>query len=130
MRGDSPPLLPRPERHRAFIGQPKRDDRALADVAFQVGARIDLHRALPERYDPGLHYDALFSPQTWQHGRWDQVLRGIAEDELWVFFVSIPNKCLIAPYDGGVYVIFPDSAARDSARLRYRDWLSERADGL
>jgi hypothetical protein len=68
------------------------------------------------------------SRATWQRARHEPLLRLIAADDMRAFFIA--PDCLIAPYDGGVDVIFKDEAERDAFKHRYRDWLSERADGL
>jgi hypothetical protein len=65
---------------------------------------------------------------TWQHARHEPLLKLIAEDEVRAFFIA--PDCLVAPYDGGVDVILKDEATRDAFKRRYRDWLSERQDGL
>jgi hypothetical protein len=103
---------------------------ALAGIALELGWRIDLHRVAPDHFEPGLLYDAAFSPQMWHDGRWDKVLQAIANDELRLMFVSLERNCIVAPYDGGVDVILADEATRDLYKGRYAAWLCAREDGL
>lgn len=103
---------------------------ALAGITLALGWRVNLHRVAPEHYDPDLRFDVAFSPQVWREGRWDEVLRAIAEDELRVLFLSTSRGCLIAPYDGGVDVILADTNSRDACRQRYQGWLSPHPSGL
>lgn len=56
------------------------------------------------------------------------ILKRIAGDQLRAFFVG--ETCLIAPYDGGMDLILESPAACQAFKLKYADWLSERADGL
>jgi hypothetical protein len=65
---------------------------------------------------------------TWQRVRHEPLLRLIAGDEMRAFFIA--PDCLVAPYDGGMDVILKDGATCDAFKRKYRDWLSEREDGL
>jgi hypothetical protein len=65
---------------------------------------------------------------TWQNARHERLLKLIADDEMRAFFIA--PDCLVAPYDGGMDVILKDEATRDAFKRKYRDWLSEREDGL
>jgi hypothetical protein len=65
---------------------------------------------------------------VWQTNSLNLMLREIADDHLRAF--TIGKDCLIAPYDGGVDIIFKDSATRDFYKSKYKLWLSAREDGL
>lgn len=91
---------------------------------------IDLHSVSPGEYDKGHSYTPMFTDLIWQNTQFDNVLRDIALDKLRAFFVSITNKCIVSPYDGGIDVILKDSVARDFYKDKYKDWLSPRADGF
>ena len=67
---------------------------------------------------------------TWTYGGHDKLLRIIADDEVRAFFVSFENGIIVAPYDGGVDVIAKDTAMRDLYKEKYKEWLSEREDGM
>lgn len=84
---------------------------------------------VPENYEPGDVYRPLMTALVWHPHTWDLLLRAIAEDELRAFFVSFSPPCLIAPYDGGMDLIFPDQPTRDHYRTTYQAWVSARADG-
>lgn len=45
-------------------------------------------------------------------------------------FVCPSQKCIVAPYDGGVDIILDTTENRDKIKSRYQDWLSPREDGL
>jgi len=91
---------------------------------------IDLHKLLPNEYDPGRIYRPMFHADEWQKGKYDNVLRDIANDEVRVSFVSVDSDTIVAPYDGGVDLILKDSQTRDSYKIKYRAWLSSREDGF
>lgn len=82
-----------------------------------------------------LYYHARVSAQTWQPSIFEPLLRAIAQDDCRAFFVSFGNyefaePVIIAPYDGGVDLIFANRQIRDSYKIKYQAWLSEREDGL
>jgi len=40
------------------------------------------------------------------------------------------GKIIAAPYDGGVDFILKNNQTRDNFKEKYKEWLSEREDGL
>ncbi len=108
-----------------FAGHPM-----LVGLDWTLAWRVSLHRVAPEHYEPGIRLDVAFSAQVWQSGRWDKVLRAIGKDEMRLLLVAVTGQIVVAPYDGGVDVILPDTASRDACRQRYQSLLSARADGL
>lgn len=84
----------------------------------------------PDAYKPGDVYKPVFSELDWQSSTWNELLKEIAEEKLDAFFVSIANKLIIAPYDGGVDIILKDKPTQDAYKAKYSDWLSGRVDGL
>lgn len=57
-------------------------------------------------------------------------IREIANDNTQAFFVSFDKKIIVAPYDGGVDFILKNNQTRDNFKEKYKEWLSEREDGL
>lgn len=97
---------------------------------FQQFAQIDLSKQLPTEYDEISHYTCLFSAHYWQDHNYDKMLLDIANDNSRATFVSFTKNILIAPYDGGVDIIFATPKERNLYKERYQDWLSHRGDGL
>lgn len=91
---------------------------------------IDLHQLYPMEYDEGDLFTPSFAKQDWKTNKFNDLLKDIAADKLRAFFLSVDNKCLIAPYDGGVDIILKDVETKEFYKQKYKDWLSERADGL
>ena len=83
-----------------------------------------------DEYKPNDTYRAVFSELYWQPSSWDRLLIAIGNDELSAFFISITNELIIAPYDGGVDIILKDEDTRNFYKAKYKDWLSDREDGL
>ena len=113
-----------------FELHPVEDVTSIKAFSFLKLDEINLHKIYPENYESGLFYRPIFCTDFWQNGKFNDILKDIAEDQLRAFFISINKECIIAPYDGGVDLIFKDSDIRDRYKLRYQDWLSEREDGL
>lgn len=85
---------------------------------------------VPDEYEPGDLYRPVCALLRWTAAGGENLLREIAEGTVQAFFVSKERACLIAPYDGGVDIIFSDEEVRNQFRDRYFRWVSPRADGL
>jgi hypothetical protein len=106
------------------------DVNSTKQFSFTLLDNIDLHKLSPEEYDQGQTYKPRFSESVWRKDHWDNVLKDIAQDNIRVFFMSVYNDTIVAPYDGGVDFILKDTETKDSYKNKYRDWLSDRDDGL
>lgn len=97
---------------------------------FQKVLTIDLHKERPEEYMDGVCLDLFVKTETWKSGNRDEILKAIADDEIRAMFVSFSRECIVAPYDGGVDVLVDSTELRDRLKSNYKDWLSDRADGM
>lgn len=104
--------------------------KSIQNFSFTFLTQIDLHKLSPEEYEEGHVYKPMFSEQTWQPNKFDDLLKDIANDELRAFFVSIQNNCIVAPYDGGIDFIVRDPQTKEVLKKKYSEWLSDRDDGL
>jgi len=91
---------------------------------------IDLHKENPEEYEPEMFFDIYVKIDHWQTNKKNEILRAIADDRIMAIFVCPSNRRIIAPYDGGVDIILESTEKRDEMKLKYKDWLSKREDGL
>lgn len=91
---------------------------------------IDLHKERPEKYEDEMYFDIFVKIEKWSKDSKNEMLKAIADDQIRVMFISFDKKCVIAPYDGGVDVILDSSERRDRLKTKYKDWLSDREDGL
>lgn len=103
---------------------------SLDDLPFTALTPISLGLLYPDQYDPDVVYRPIFTQVNWQPPAYDEILKDIAEDNLRMLFVSTTNQCLLAPYDGGVDIIFKDQPIRELYKAKYRAWLSAREDGF
>jgi hypothetical protein len=83
-----------------------------------------------EEYENEMYFDIYVKSEKWENGKMDEILKAIATDEIRAMFVSPSNKCVIAPYDGGVDVIVDSTEKRDKLKTKYKGWLSDRQDGM
>ena len=91
---------------------------------------IDLFKIDSEQYDEPDIYRPAFTRTVWKPNYHDNILREIATDKIRAFFVSFDKKVIVAPYDGGVDFVLKDSLTKENYKNKYRQWLSEREDGL
>lgn len=97
---------------------------------FQKVFTIDLHNERPEEYEDEMYFDIFVKTEKWKSGGKNEILKAIADDEIRAMFVSPSKKCVIAPYDGGVDIIVDSCEKRDRLKSKYKDWLSDREDGM
>lgn len=91
---------------------------------------IKLNNIDPEQYDEPDIYRPAFAQTIWKPNYHDKLLREIANDNTRAFFVSFDKNIIVAPYDGGLDFILKDNQTRDNYKEKYKQWLSEREDGL
>ncbi|SFB71566.1 hypothetical protein SAMN05421780_10164 [Flexibacter flexilis DSM 6793] len=92
--------------------------------------KIQLNKIDAEQYDEPNIYSPAFAQTIWKPNYHDKLLREIANDNTRAFFVSFDKNIIVAPYDGGVDFILKDNQTRDNYKEKYKQWLSEREDGL
>jgi hypothetical protein len=109
---------------------PPEEIHSIADFTFISLDQINLNEISPDIYGPGQFCTPRFSEQKWETGKFDNLLKDIADDNLRAFFVSFDKQLIIAPYDGGVDFILKDTKTRDQYKQKYSSWLSEREDGF
>ena len=107
-----------------------KEEPIFSSYSFTILENIDLHRLSPDEYDEGQTFRPAFSETVWNLNRHNPLLKEIANDGVRAFFVSLDNKVIIAPYDGGIDIILKDTTTRDIYKQKYKDWLSEREDGF
>lgn len=67
----------------------------------------------------------------WNKREFDPLLLSIEKDEeSAVLWVSVKDKTIIAPYDGGVDVILPHKDDIASLKAKFSDWLPQNPEGL
>ena len=110
-------------------------DGALHGLPFTLLPPVALHTLppdphVPDEYSPGEVYRPVCTRLQWTAATGEGFLRAIAEEQLRAFFVSVEFGCILAPYPGGLDLIFPGEAARNYFRNLHPQWVSPRADGL
>lgn len=103
---------------------------SITTYSFMRLMPIDMYVPGSDEYAKGQTYTPMFTEQSWQTGKFNEVLKDIALWNLQAFFISIQNQCIISPYDGGMDIILKDSQTRDFYQAKYKAWLSPRVDGM
>lgn len=91
---------------------------------------IELHKIYPEEYEDNFFYDVYFRPDIWTRNSQNELLKNIADDEFRAMFICPKKNCIVVPYDGGMDIIVGSQEKRDKLKTKYKDWLSEREDGM
>lgn len=91
---------------------------------------IALFEINSDDYDEDDIYRPAFAETTWSIDKHNNLLKAIANDETRAFFVSFDKNIIVAPYDGGLDLILKDVQTKEKYKEKYKEWLSEREDGL
>jgi hypothetical protein len=73
--------------------------------------------------DENLILHTFFAEINLEEPYFDDILTAIANDEIRAFFVPENGECLVAPYDGGVDLVFKDIEIRGFYQKKYENWL-------
>lgn len=116
---------------------PDDDERVSKDEynPFRATADFDLKPAMVTVREPGTEFEqrweAFAGPAKWSAGRFDRVLREIANETaaptLWI---SDATGSVFAPYAGGIDLFLPDEGRARALRGQHPDWLSTHSLGL
>lgn len=97
---------------------------------FQKVFSVNLKKERPEEYEDEVNLEIYVTVEKWEKHSHDKTLRAIADDKFRAMFVCPSKQCIIAPYDGGVDIVVDTAQKRNELKLKYKDWLSDREDGL
>lgn len=97
---------------------------------FQKVLTIDLQKERPEEYEDEMYFDIFVKTENWKKDNRNEILKAISDDKIRAMFICPSRNCIIAPYDGGVDIIVSSSEKRDELKKKYKNWLSEREDGM
>jgi hypothetical protein len=91
---------------------------------------LDMFKISGDWYDEGVTFTPCFAEEKYAPNKFDTILKSIANDEWRLFFLDTIGHTIIAPYDGGVDIIFKDERPLSIFKEKYKNWLSSREDGL
>jgi hypothetical protein len=97
---------------------------------FQEVAIINLRDLFDDDYDDDDKLSVQVTKKIWQINCFNSLLEDIANDVSLIFFVSINNPVIFAPYDGGMDIIYQSETQRNFYKEKYKNYLSQRKDGL
>jgi hypothetical protein len=97
---------------------------------FDKVRTIDLHKMYPKEYDENDFFGVYITSDVWRKNNKNELLKNIADDKFRAMFVCPKRNCIVAPYDGGMDIIVDTQEKRDELKIKYKDWISEREDGM
>jgi hypothetical protein len=99
-------------------------------LTFKELDALDMGKISSDWYDEGIKYTPCFAEELYAPNKFDTILKSIANDEWRLFFVDTKSLTIIAPYDGGVDILFKDEHPLSIFKEKYENWCSKREDGL
>ncbi len=106
------------------------EEEILKPFSFVRLDNIELNQIDAEQYDEPEIYRPAFTQTIWKPNYHDKLLREIAIGNILAFFVSFEKNIIVAPYDGGIDFVLKDILTKKNHKNKYKQWLSEREDGL
>jgi hypothetical protein len=97
---------------------------------FKELEAIDMFKMSKDWFDEGIKFTPCFAEEIYAPHKFDSLLKSIANDEWRLFFIDPKSRTIIAPYDGGVDIIINGEHPLSMYKEKYKNWLSDRADGL
>lgn len=73
-------------------------------------------------------FQSFLFETNWSTNTLNPLLIMIAQEEVRAFIIA--EDCLVAPYDGGMDLVFKDGYTKGLYKEKYKAWLSTREDGL
>lgn len=112
------------------LSSPLTDDYFDLDKFHKIDT-LALHKIRPDEYqDDEVYYEIYMKPDNWESDKLNDLLTKIADSEIRAMLVNSTKNIIVVPYDGGMDIILPDTKTRDDFKIKYKDWLSSREDGL
>lgn len=100
------------------------------ELNFEEVDIINLNEHFIDEYDAGDRLSVQVSQAKWKINCFNNLLEDIANDVSLIFFVSIKNPVIFAPYDGGMDIIYQNEDQRNYFKEKYKNYLPARSDGL
>ena len=86
---------------------------------------INLHSIDPQCWDAGSQLVPMVSIIQWEQEKFNPVFMDVANDNARVYFFSPSKERVVAPYDGGIDLIFENSEQRNDYRNKYSHLLPQ-----
>jgi len=107
-----------------------KDDDFHEDLNFEEVDIVNLKSYFVGEYDSDDKLSIQVFKTKWKRNYFNNLLVDIANDVYMIFFVSLNKPIIFAPYDGGMDIVYQDENQRNNYTIKYKDYLSERNDGL
>jgi hypothetical protein len=80
---------------------------------------IDLFARSKDYCEEDTFYIPYFTEINYRANKYNELLAAIADDEIRAFFLNMKTNTIVAPYDGGLDIIYKDEATRDFYKNKY-----------
>jgi hypothetical protein len=98
---------------------------ALNTYDFTALEKIDLYAMSKDYCEENTFFTPHFVSILFKKNNYNELLKVIANDEIRAFFLSTKTNTIVAPYDGGVDIIYKDTQTRDFYKNKYRHFTQQ-----
>lgn len=100
------------------------------NLNFERSYLIELEKHFSNNFNNDEILDVFVCKNRWNINSYDEILKDIANDISRAFFISLNNKTIVSPYDGGIDIILNSETEKSIFREKYKEWISKRKDEL
>jgi hypothetical protein len=100
-------------------------EKKLENYIWHTLPEIDIFNISKKFMDKDVFIIPHVTTDIFEVNKMNFILQQIATDELRLFFMNPKTNTIVAPYDGGVDIIYVDTATRDMYKEKYRDWAQQ-----
>jgi hypothetical protein len=101
------------------------DNEALKVFDFRALEKIDLYAMTKEYTEENTFYTPYFTTNLFKRKSYNELLKSIANDEIRAFFLNPKINTIVAPYDGGLDIIYKDTETRDFYKNKYNHYTQQ-----
>jgi hypothetical protein len=95
------------------------DNQSLKAYDFIPLKIIDLYAMSKDYCEENTFFTPHFVPILFKKNNYNELLKAIANDETRAFFLNPKTNTIVAPYDGGLDIIYKDTQIRDFYKNKY-----------
>jgi hypothetical protein len=101
------------------------DNAALKQFEFQPLDKIDLYAMTKDYCEEDTFYTPYFTSIIYKSNTYNELLKSIANDEIRAFFLNTKTNTIVAPYDGGIDIIFTNEYQRNNNLRKYNKFIQQ-----
>jgi hypothetical protein len=101
------------------------NNESLKAFDFKALEKIDLYAISKDYCEENTFFTPYVAFVSFKKSNYNELLKSIANDEIRAFFLNQKTNTIVAPYDGGLDIIYKDSQTRDFYKNKYHHYTQQ-----